>query len=112
VRAKDLDITFALELVCCWYERGLEKLVRENLDMLTLVQIADVENGTTSTPNRSVIGDGDIPLERLLAMLLDAGYEGMFDLELLGPKIEAEGHRSATRRSLERASEMLARLGA
>jgi sugar phosphate isomerase/epimerase len=59
-----------------------------------------------------VIGDGDIPLERLLAMILDAGYAGMFDLELLGPKIEAEGYLSATRRSLERASEMLEQLGA
>ena len=47
-----------------------------------------------------------------LAILLDAGYDGMFDLELLGPKIEAEGYLSATRRSLERATEMLDRLGA
>ena len=100
-----------LELVCCWYERGLEELVRENVDMLALVQIADYEIGTHDTPNRSVIGDGDLPLERLIAMLLDAGYEGMFDLELVGPKIEAEGYLSATRRSLERATEMLDRLG-
>jgi sugar phosphate isomerase/epimerase len=101
-----------LELVCCWYERGLEDLVREHVDMLTLVQIADYEIGTRDTPNRSVIGDGDLPLERLIAMLLDAGYEGMFDLELIGPKIEAEGYLSATRRSLERATDMLDRLGA
>ena len=101
-----------LELECCWYERGLEALVREHLDRITLVQISDFVIGDTSSPNRAVIGDGDIPLERLLAMLLDAGYEGMFDLELVGPRIEREGHLSATRRSLERASEMLARLGA
>ena len=100
-----------LELECCWYERGLEQLVRQNLDLITLVQIGDFEIGTTSSPNRSVIGDGDIPLERLLAMILDAGYDGMFDLELVGPKIEAEGYLSATRRSLERASEILDRLG-
>ena len=36
----------------------------------------------------------------------------MFDLELIGPKIEAEGYLAATRRSLERASDMLDRLGA
>jgi sugar phosphate isomerase/epimerase len=101
-----------LELGCCWYERGLAELVRKNVDMLTLVQISDYQIGTLSSPNRSAIGDGDIPLERLLAMLLDAGYAGMFDLELIGPKIEAEGYQSATRRSLERASEMLDRLGA
>jgi sugar phosphate isomerase/epimerase len=101
-----------LELECCWYEPGLEKLVRDNIDMITLVQIGDFKIGTTSSPDRSVIGDGDVPLERLLAMILDAGYRGMFDLELVGPKIESEGYLSATRRSLERASEILDRLGA
>jgi hypothetical protein len=36
----------------------------------------------------------------------------LFDLEILGPRIEAEGYLSATRRSLERMTEMLERLGA
>jgi sugar phosphate isomerase/epimerase len=99
-------------LECCWYERGLEELVRKNVDLITLVQIGDYKIGDTSSPSRAVIGDGDIPLERLLDMILDAGYEGMFDLELIGPRIEAEGYMSATRRSLERASEILDRLGA
>jgi sugar phosphate isomerase/epimerase len=105
------DTGVILELECCWYERGLQQLVRDHVDMITLVQIGDFQIGTTSSPNRSVIGDGDIPLERLMAMILDAGYTGMFDLELLGPKIEDEGWFSATRRSLEAASEILARIG-
>jgi sugar phosphate isomerase/epimerase len=53
-----------------------------------------------------------VPLERLLAIVLDAGYDGLFDLEIIGPRIEAEGHSSSTRRSLERLTEMLDRLGA
>lgn len=101
-----------LELECCWYERGFEELVRDNIDLITLVQIGDFKIGSVSSPNRAVIGDGDIPLERLLRIILDAGYTGMFDLELIGPRIEAEGHLSATRRSLERATEILDRLGA
>ena len=110
--AKMAGTRVILELECCWYERGLQQLVRDHVDMITLVQIGDFQIGTTSSPNRSVIGDGDIPLERLMAMILDAGYTGMFDLELIGPKIEAEGWFSATRRSLEAASEILGRIGA
>jgi sugar phosphate isomerase/epimerase len=110
-RAAGIDAVI-VELTCCWYERGLEEVVRKNVDMLGLVQIADYQHGTNSSPNRSVVGDGDIPIERLIAMFLDAGYEGMFDLELDGPKIAAEGYLSATRRSLERLSDMLDRLGA
>ena len=36
-------------------------------------------------------GDGDIPFDRILGPLLAAGYTGAFDLELIGPRIEAEG---------------------
>jgi sugar phosphate isomerase/epimerase len=112
VLARAAGIDVVLELACCWYERGFEQLVRDNVDRLALVQISDYQLGTLDTPNRAVIGDGDIPLGRLVGALLDAGYDGSFDLEILGPRIEAEGYLSATRRSLERATELLDALGA
>ena len=43
---------------------------------------------------------------------VSAGYAGAFDLEILGPTIEEEGYRAPIARSLERATEMLDRLGA
>jgi len=95
-----------------WYERGLEELVRKNIDLVSLVQICDYKIGTRDTPNRCAIGDGDIPIERLLGMMLSAGYQGVFELEILGPRIEEEGYRAPIVRSLERASRMLERLGA
>ncbi len=95
-----------------WYERGLEELVREHIDLVALVQINDYRLGTFDMPNRCAIGDGDIPVERLMGTVLDAGYEGPFDLEILGPRIEEEGYRAPIVRSIERASEMLERLGA
>ena len=101
-----------LDLQSSWYERGLEQVVRGNVDVIGLTQISDFVIGTTETGNRVVPGDGDIPLERLLAMVLDAGFEGSFDLEVMGPRVEAEGYRSSVRRSVERASELLDRVGA
>lgn len=101
-----------LDLQSCWYERDLETTVRRNIDLVGLTQISDFVIGTTQTGDRVVPGDGDIPLERLLAMILDAGYEGSFDLEVMGPRPEAEGYPSSVRRCVERASEMLDRLGA
>jgi sugar phosphate isomerase/epimerase len=109
--ARAAGLGVVLDLAMCWYERGLEELVRNNVDLLTLVQINDYRVGTLSTPDRSVLGDGDIPLERLIAMFLDAGYSRPLDLEILGPKIDAEGYSSAIRRSLERLNEILGRLG-
>jgi sugar phosphate isomerase/epimerase len=101
-----------LDLQSSWYERGLEQVVRRNIDLVGLTQISDFVIGTTQTGDRAVPGDGDIPLERLLAMVLDAGFEGSFDLEVMGPRIEEEGYPSAIRRSVERASELLDRVGA
>ena len=92
-------------------ERDLEELVRQNIDLVALVQIGDYQLGTFDMPNRCAIGDGDIPVERFLGMMFDAGYAGAFDVEILGPRIEAEGYRAPITRSLERASEMLDRLG-
>ena len=77
-----------------------------------LVQVSDYVSGDRTAPCRAVIGDGMVPVERLLGDLLDAGYRGVFDLELLGPRIEAEGARAATRRAAENLSEILVKLGA
>jgi sugar phosphate isomerase/epimerase len=101
-----------LDFQSCWYERGLEQVVRNNMDLVGLTQISDYVIGTTETGNRVVPGDGDIPLERLLALVLDAGFEGTFDLEVMGQRVEEEGYRSSVRRSVERASELLERAGA
>ena len=53
-----------------------------------------------------------IPLESLLGDILELGYAGVFDLELVGPRIVAEGARAASTRAGQRLSEILTRLGA
>ena len=101
-----------IDFYSAWYERGLDEIVRKNIDLVALVQVCDYKLGTFDTGNRVAVGDGDIPVERLLALLVDAGYEGVFELEILGPVVEAEGYRGPIQRSLERMSEMLDRIGA
>ena len=110
--ARTTGMAVVIDLYSAWYERGLEELVRNHIDLVALVQIGDYALGTFDMPNRCAIGEGDIPVERLMKMVLDAGYEGAFDLEILGPKVEEEGYRAPIARSLDRASEILERLGA
>ena len=110
--ARMSGIGVVVDFYSAWYERGLEDLLGNNVDIIALVQISDYKLGTVDMPNRCAIGDGDIPVERLLAITLDAGYEGPFDLEILGPRIEEEGYRGPIVRSVERASAILERLGA
>jgi sugar phosphate isomerase/epimerase len=107
-----LDAGVCMEVNACWAERGLADTITTGADRLQLVQVSDYAVGTLSTPNRLVPGDGDIPLERILAGLLAAGYDGCFDLELIGPRIDEEGYESALPRSIDRLTEMLTALGA
>jgi sugar phosphate isomerase/epimerase len=110
--SRRLDTGVCMEVNACWAERGLAGTIAAGADRLRLVQVSDFAVGTLSTPNRLVPGDGDIPLERILGQVLAAGYEGCFDLELIGPRIEEEGYRSACRRSTDRLGAMLESLGA
>jgi sugar phosphate isomerase/epimerase len=110
--ARDAGIGVVIDLYSCWYERDLAHVVGTDLDRVVLVQVSDYLLGTYDLPNRAVPGDGDIPLERLIQELLGWGYDGMFDLEVLGPRIEAEGYRTAIRRGVEYMTELLYRLDA
>ena len=105
--ARRLDIHVCMEINACWGERDLVRTIADGIDRIGIVQVSDFSIGTLSTPNRLVPGDGDIPLRRIIGQVLDAGYEGVFDLELVGPKIEEEGYRSAITRSCAYLSELL-----
>ena len=89
-----------VECNACWAERGLPATIAVGIDVIRLVQVSDYVIGTRCTPDRAVPGDGDIPLARLLGLLHDAGYAGVFDIELMGPRIEAEGYPSAVPRAV------------
>jgi sugar phosphate isomerase/epimerase len=98
--ARRLGAGVCMEINACWAERDLDATIRTGVDAIRLVQVSDYKVGTLCTPARTVPGDGDIPLESILATVLDAGYEGDFDLELIGPAIEEEGYESAVPRAV------------
>jgi sugar phosphate isomerase/epimerase len=109
---EQVGIDVLLECNACWTERALGSTIADGIGRIRLVQVSDYRVGTYCTPDRLVPGDGDIPLRRIIGQLLAAGYSGVFDLELIGPRIEAEGYASAIRRSLDWLGPVLDELGA
>ena len=93
-------------------ERGLGATIANGVDTIRIVQLSDFAIGTRNTPNRLVPGDGDIPMHRIVSQLLDAGYPGVFDLEMIGPRIDEEGYASASPRAVEYVGALLRELGA
>ena len=110
--AEIADVGICIELFACWAEADLRTQFRRAMPRIGLVQVSDYVLGDRTYPCRAVPGDGAIPLERLIGDLLGAGYAGVFDIELVGPRIEAEGPRAACKRAGDYVSELLAKQGA
>jgi sugar phosphate isomerase/epimerase len=91
-----------LEVNNAWIERRLYDDIRVRTDRIALVQVSDFKVGTLTANERVVPGDGDIPLERIARALAAAGYDGWYDVELLGRAIEHEGYASVVPRALAR----------
>ena len=108
--AERAGIGVIADLGNCWMERDYEATVRHCGLRIAAVQFADAIVGTPHEPSpggRAVPGDGDLPIQKFIEAALDAGYSGAFELEQVGPKIEAEGHAPALRRAVERATAIL-----
>jgi sugar phosphate isomerase/epimerase len=97
-----------------WMERDAREILKRAAPHLALVQICDVIIGGNGIPppgGRVHIGEGELPIKRLMHEVLDCGYRGVFDLEVLGPLIEKEGYDTAVRRGAESASQLLEEMG-
>ena len=80
----------------------------ERVDRIRVVQISDFKVGTIASSQRLVPGDGDIPLARIIGDLIAAGYDGSFELELIGDAILNEGYDRAIPRAVGALDALLA----
>jgi sugar phosphate isomerase/epimerase len=108
VLARRLGAVAVLEANYAFAERGLTASLAGAGPLLGVVQISDLVPPSTVVPDRAVPGDGVIPLDRLIGQVGAAGYGGPFELELIGPRIEAEGYEAACRRAVTSLSRLLA----
>ncbi|BBY26513.1 sugar phosphate isomerase/epimerase family protein [Mycolicibacterium sediminis] len=102
-----LDVV--VDLFHCWTEAGLMDTVARILPRIRSIQLSDYVLGDRALPARAVPGDGAVPIERFVRDVLDLGYRGGFDLELIGPRVDAEGSAAAARRACATVSAMLER---
>ncbi len=110
--ARRFGLGAILEAHYCFAERGIDDTLRSSADVVAVVQLSDLVPPCEAVLDRAVPGDGIIPLERLVRTLVQSGYAGVFELEMLGPRIEAEGYASACRRGVAHLDAVLAAAGA
>jgi sugar phosphate isomerase/epimerase len=108
--AERVGVGICLDIHASWTEPGLHDTIRRAVPTTRLVQVGDYLPGTRDL-DRVIPGDGIIPLERIIGWILEAGYTGLFDLELRDTAGIADP-TVALQRAIERLSTILEGLGA
>lgn len=83
----------ALGIALDTYHWGHQPLLLDRLPQLVphlaLVQLGDAHKPPRGETNRCPLGEGTIPVREIVQGLNEAGYEGYYEVELMGEEIEA-----------------------
>jgi sugar phosphate isomerase/epimerase len=81
-----------LRLVFDAYHLGQDPKIVERVDelvpLIALVQLGDARVPPNGEQNRCRLGDGNLPLKEIVAGLIQGGYGGYFDIELMGEDLD------------------------
>lgn len=75
-------------------EPGFVDRIAEIASQVAIVQLGDAKQPPDGEQNRCRLGEGTIPLAEIIAALKTAGYDGYYDVELLGEEIETSDYHS------------------
>ncbi len=92
-------IGVGIDLFACWVDADIEDAIAAAGPHIALVQVSDYVCGDRGLPCRAVPGDGAVPLGRLMPRIVKTGFRGYFDVEVIGPRLEAEGAEAGLRRA-------------
>jgi sugar phosphate isomerase/epimerase len=105
--ARAARISVGLDLFPCWMDSDIEDAIAAAGPLCAFVQVSDYVLGDRGLPCRAVPGDGAVPLDRLIRLILATGYRGPFDIEVIGPRLLAEGRAVGLRRALARVQQWI-----
>ncbi|HMC10830.1 MAG TPA: sugar phosphate isomerase/epimerase family protein [Pirellulaceae bacterium] len=95
-----IGLGIALDTYHWGHQPQLLERLPDLASQLTLVQLGDAREPPCGEPNRCQLGDGTIPLREIVHSLAAAGYEGFYEVELMGEEIETADYRDVLARSV------------
>ncbi len=87
---------------------GLVERIPEIAPRIALVQLGDAKRPPQGEQNRCRLGDGVVPLRQIICALRGAGYDGFFDVELLGEDMEAMDYHGLLAHAKEAFADLMA----
>jgi sugar phosphate isomerase/epimerase len=89
----------------CQDSGGLDALPRL-VPRTALVQLGDAKKPPLNEQNRCRLGEGTIPLSDIVAGLMQEGYDGYYEVELLGEDVEADDYEMLLNHSRQTCAEL------
>lgn len=109
--AQQAGISLGIDIFACWFDSDIEEAIADAGPFAALVQISDHVAGDRGLPCRAVPGDGMVPFDRLIPAIVASGCTGPFDLEIIGPRLNAEGQEAGLQRAATYIGTLLAKAG-
>jgi sugar phosphate isomerase/epimerase len=110
--AHKAGIAVMIDIFACWVDADIDAAIEAAIPMCPLVQVSDYVYGDRGLPCRAVPGDGAVPFGRLIPAIMQAGFKGWFDLEIIGPRLQTEGQKKGLRRAADTIGALLERRSA
>ncbi len=71
--------------------------LKEIVPFVRLVQLGDARHTPLGEQNRCLLGNGRVPIEELVSILEGAGYDGFYEVELIGEDVEPLSYEEVLR---------------
>lgn len=92
-----------LKLAFDTYHFGRQERMVERLatlaERIAIVHLGDCKSPPRLEQNRLPLGNGTVPLKEIVEALTNAGYDGFYDVELMGEEIERADYRDLVEQS-------------
>jgi len=100
-----------LKLAFDAYHLGQDQAVLDRVadivPLTAIVQLGDAKQPPNGEQNRCRLGEGDVPLREIVTSLIEAGYDGFFDVELMGEDVENVDYADLIQQSKQAFAELV-----
>ena len=107
-RCKSPSLKIALDTYHWGHEPWLLDRLPDVAPHLAVVQLGDGRQPPRGETNRCLLGEGTVPLAKIIAALMHAGFDGDYEVELMGEEIEAANYSAIIECSRQRFAEWTA----
>ncbi len=87
------QLKLAFDVYHLGQEPGICERLVEIIPWIAIVQLGDAKHPPHGEQNRCRLGEGRMPLKEIVTTLVEAGYRGFFDIELMGEDLENSDYK-------------------